>query len=123
MIFVAIDGDHIGETLETLLVKRDLPGATEYSESVAGLFNQIRHILEEAGATVYICAGDSLLASFPEDPFSIDLLKDHLPRGPCTYSIGIGWDSRTAYMALKVAKALGRNQIFSMINEFYTPRK
>ena len=115
-VFVAIDGDHVGEALESFLVQRDLEGAQKFSQAVARLFQEYRQRLEQAGATIYICEGDSLLASVPDAQFAPDLLKD-LATEPCSVSAGLGWDPRSAFLALKVAKALGRNQVHSLLDD------
>lgn len=114
-VFVAIDGDHVGESIESFLANHDLVGVKRFSQDVAQHFRDLRARLEQLEATIHFSEGDSLLVSFPRCRFNPAVLQD-LPIGPCTVSIGIGWNSRTVLMALKIAKALGRNQVFSLLD-------
>jgi len=121
-LFIAIDGDHVGDTLEYHLARCDLAQARGFSQEVAHVIRELDQRLEQAGATVHFSGGDNLIASMPKVAFEPRMLQD-LPRQPCTFSVGLGWDSRSALMALKVAKALGRNQVFSMLGDDHTRKE
>lgn len=115
-VMIAFDGDRVGESIESFLANCDLAGVRKFSQAVTKYFEDLKMQFEELGATIYLTGGDSLLVGLPRSRFDHTLLQA-LPSGPCTISIGIGWNSRTVLMALKTAKALGRSQTFSLLDD------
>ena len=108
-LFVAIDGDDVGVTLEALVLRGGVADLASFSRCVTARMAALTQRLEDMGAQVIFAGGDSILVEFalPE----IDLAWLHeLPASPCTFSVGIGHDLMTAYLALRVAKGKGKHQ-------------
>lgn len=108
-VFVAIDGDDVGNHLRDRIINDDLEGIASFSEQLSSYFMTLRSDLETRDYDIIFCAGDSLLAytmqSVPNSFFT------ELPTGPCTISIGIGETPEYAYLALQLAKARGKKQV------------
>ena len=106
-MFLAVDGDDVGRRLERLLIANLPEEAKAFSNGVdVDLANLRDHILA-VGADIVFCAGDGLLALVP-DSFDPSFMPD--PK-TITWSVGLGETSCDAVLALKKAKALGRNRV------------
>ena len=108
MLYLAIDGDRIGELLERLLLTEDLGGARRLSETVNFAVSVIGEALKRQGCELVFAAGDGVFAVASQD---VDVAAVPLHHGVLTFSMGISDSPREALLALKVAKGLGRNQV------------
>jgi hypothetical protein len=108
-MFYAIDGDEVGKKLEYYLVSDQVEKAIAYSSTIDHGVERICARLEELGAKILFRGGDSVLA---ESVHILDLELHSLNsnEGEITWSAGIGKTASLALLALKKAKALGRNQ-------------
>lgn len=110
--FVALDGDDVGVTLEKLILRGDLATARSFSEQMNRTMQTIKQGLERLGATIVFCGGDSILAEFSRETVDAQWIHDLAGR-PCTFSVGVGCSPVSAYLALRMAKGLGKNQTIS----------
>lgn len=107
-VYIAIDGDDVGNLLREKIISNDLKGSAELSSAIHSFIDSIVSILEQENCTTIFAGGDSILSLSPTKV--VDNLLDKLPQGPCTISIGIGETPEYAYLALQLAKARGKNQ-------------
>jgi GTP cyclohydrolase III len=123
MIVAHFDGDRIGPRLELLLLEEQLEEATAYSNAVERAMVALRDSLVQhvgAGAMVYVCGGDDLIVSFPDESISmgeIEKLRQEF-RSLCgqSISVGIGASARSAVHSLRRAKLLGGDRIISDVH-------
>lgn len=108
-LFVAIDGDDVGVRLEALVLQGRLADVRLFSQQVTETVSMVAAQLEQMGAQVIFAGGDSILATFAKPDMNLVWLHE-LPASPCTFSVGIGHDAMTAYLALRVAKGLGKHR-------------
>ena len=106
-MFYAIDGDEVGKKLEFYLASDQVENAIAYSEAITAETDAIRARLANLGARILFCGGDSILAE-SQELLSLDLGSGN--GAGVTWSVGIGGTPSSALLALKKAKALGRNQ-------------
>lgn len=112
--YLAIDGDDVGRRLEYFTITNNMQDLSEFStafkDAMCWLENIITHDLN---ATIIFSGGDNLLAKLQLNDatkISIDRLRlEFAQRAPATLSIGLGDEPRQAYLALKLAKASGKN--------------
>jgi GTP cyclohydrolase III len=118
MIVAHFDGDRIGPRLELLLLEEQLEEAAAYSTAVERAMVVLRDsLVEYTGATIYVCGGDDLIASLPDESISmsgIEKLRQEF-RSQCgqSISVGIGPSARSAVHNLRRAKLLGGDRIIS----------
>jgi hypothetical protein len=121
MIYIHIDGDNVGSNIELCLMDGRIQEATEISENVTDAFAKIRSsLMNESEATVHICAGDDLIASFVPNTKSMNLLHDlktgYFSKTGLTLSIGVGETVVYSLDNLRRAKMSGKNQIVGEMN-------
>lgn len=118
-LYISVDGDDVGSRLEYLILSGALGElqefSTNYKKAMAWLKDELRSHLD---ATIIFDGGDSLLATIPELLFDKQLVESirhrYLQESERTISIGIGNNSRDAYVALKIAKASGKNRLIDL---------
>lgn len=109
LYYIAIDGDDVGINLREKIISNDLHAASQFSDDLKTYFLKIRSLLEKLQHRIILCGGDDILTTCIAPP-DISFFEA-LPVGPCTISIGIGLSAETAYLALQLAKARGKNQV------------
>jgi hypothetical protein len=107
-IFIAIDGDRVGDTLERLILSNDLEGVRRFSAMVATALGALEEYLISQGCDIVFAAGDGLLAA---SHTAIDADAIVLNHGELTFSVGIASDPSESLLALKMAKGLGRCRV------------
>lgn len=114
--YLSIDGDDIGRRLEYLLLTNQVEALERFSLSFREAFNWLTEkLIEQLNARPIFFGGDNLLAVMETRPklkVELDSLsKGFLNRSECTLSIGLGASPVQSYVALKLAKASGKNRI------------
>ena len=108
MLYIAIDGDNIGATVERYVILEERDALTQYAASVDSAIKRLGDELSAIGGLIVFCGGDSVLAEFSEDQ-EIALIKKLIFRTRnIGISIGSGSTMREAYLALKMAKTSGK---------------
>jgi hypothetical protein len=115
-LYIAIDGDDVGQRLEHFVLTNDIDGLITFSRAYQSRVAWLSAKLSsELRATILFCAGDSLLASMAYScsaAVALDQVRKEFADGvERTLSIGIGSTPREAYLALKLAKLSGKNQL------------
>jgi GTP cyclohydrolase III len=114
-IYIAVDGDNVGNRLEYLMLLNDLESLGKFSESLEASMQWLQEqLIKGFGAVVFFNGGDNLLARVSER-LSIskldELRSEFASRTKITLSIGVGETPQEAYFALKLAKVGGKNVI------------
>lgn len=106
-IFIAIDGNNIGRKIEYLILDEKLEELQNFSNEISHRVRQISHAIESTGGKIFMSGGDNILAeiSNTQTDFLIDVLKKN-QTDRFTFSMGIGNNTKMAYLALKCAKAM-----------------
>ncbi|MFF8641710.1 mCpol domain-containing protein [Streptomyces sp. NPDC015345] len=114
MLFAIVDGDDVGNKIESHLLANDVAGFVQTSkmisltmETVAGSASRV------PGVAVISTGGDSILLQLGED--SITRLTDALEvlqqPGQFTFSVGVGRTLRESFIALRMAKSSGKCRV------------
>jgi GTP cyclohydrolase III len=118
MLYLAIDGDDIGNHLEYSMLTNEVQSLIEFSMLFQSAMTWLSKMLQDKlGAAIILCEGDTLLATLPSDNYSIEVLEQmraefrERTESSCTLSAGVGSTPREAYLALKLAKAGGKDRI------------
>ena len=119
-VYVSVDGDNIGDILEKHLINNNLDSAKKLSQSILEWIDNLsKFITDELNGEILIKGGDSLLCTIEEDKLNLFIkkIKEIQKNYPFTCSVGVGKSCRESFLALKIAKAKGRNHIQIGINE------
>ncbi len=113
-MFIAIDGDDVGRRLEYLIVKSTPHEVEEFSKYIGSAVESIVDRLLRIDGKIIVRGGDNILAEIR--PLSSAEVKD-LVNFPATgagiqFSVGTGETLVSAFLALKLAKAGGKNRCF-----------
>ncbi|MCL0094450.1 mCpol domain-containing protein [Dehalococcoidales bacterium] len=110
MLYVAVDGDDIGQLLTQRIYKvNNEHEVIQFSKLVTNTFAQVaRWVIQNQGEVLF-CTGDSILFKIPEA--LLDVALNHLKLEHFTVSVGVGRTLREAHWALNVAKSLGKARV------------
>ncbi len=120
MKYIGIDGDNIGDRLEFFLLESQEESIRSFSQEVELHLKKIWHALQQINAQMILCSGDSLLCKV--EVIDAVLLRKAITSertSGITFSAGIGETLKDAYIALKYAKASGKNKIIYLENGRY----
>jgi GTP cyclohydrolase III len=115
-MYIAIDGDDVGNKLEYFMLTNQLGQLKSFSELFAESFRWLEDTLtDDLDAAVIFSGGDNLLANTNNDDELITRLErlkiGFLEKSGRSLSIGLGATTREAYFALKLAKVSGKDKI------------
>lgn len=110
-VYVAIDGDDVGRRLEQLLSRDKEDEVVAFAVVIDEWIRKCSEYVQERGGNVVFAAGDSVLCRVPagasQSIYAMTKDVDH----DVTFSCGVGNTMSEAMMALKMAKARGRDQL------------
>lgn len=123
MLYLAADGDDVGNRLEYYMLVNEIQPLNRFSAKFQSAMSWLEEELTtKLGATIILCGGDTLLATLPSNCCSMEALEairidfekqqtedTEDAEDTCTLSVGLGKTPREAYLALKLAKASGKN--------------
>ncbi|HEY9848935.1 MAG TPA: mCpol domain-containing protein [Leptolyngbyaceae cyanobacterium] len=115
-LYIAVDGDDVGHYLEYLMLKNDTNELTQFATKYKQTMEWFAQTVEQTFEASFIFeGGDNLLFFVDEKNFSIEKLEifrsDFANRVGRTLSIGLGYNARESYFALKLCKVSGKNCI------------
>lgn len=114
-LYIAIDGDDVGNRLEYLMLTNDLENLREFSELLNSKMLWLQEqLVHKFNALVFFSGGDNILVSVDGglEISELDQLReDFATETHITLSIGLGETPQEAYFALKLAKVGGKNAI------------
>ena len=102
MIYLAIDGDRIGDHLERYFLTEDLDAARQLSDLIKERLDDIASVIGETGDELFK-GGDSVLIKLDTLP-EMNQLKSILWDHKIVFSCGISDSIRGSWLALKMAK-------------------
>ncbi|MDB9526779.1 mCpol domain-containing protein [Oscillatoria sp. CS-180] len=114
MKYIGIDGDDVGAKLELFLLQNDERKIAEFSRSVENTVRRLESQARELDLEVIFCAGDSLLCKGQEQALGKLIRILNFQQESLSFSAGIGNTIKDAYIALKYAKASGKNMIINL---------
>ena len=119
MKYIGIDGDDIGAKLELFLLENNENKVKLLSQEVDLSISNIAQEIEEIGMQIIFCSGDSLLCK--GEQVSLDKLSRIIKKNGngINFSAGVGCTIKNAYIALKYAKASGKNKLVVLENDQY----
>ncbi len=110
--FYGLDGDKIGSIIEFYIIKNDMDALSLFSNMVSRVLAEIREAILQNSGMVIFCAGDSILFNGQfDDAWCEKMLEKFVLATGRTASLGVGDSSTTAYLALKLAKAMGGGRV------------
>ena len=111
-VFVAIDGNGIGRVIEGCILAERFAELTAFSEQVTRIVQTLKHAIEIRGGEVYLAGGDNLLARMPRNGLEeVCRQVADSETARLHFAIGVGLDSRGAYLALKYAKTFSHRRV------------
>ena len=110
-LFISIDANETGKSLEKIIFAEDHAGLRAFSDKMKQMVYDLESYLKDRGASVYMAGGDNVLAEIPEDliPEIIAYTRNLNQTQNMRFSVGVGRSAAQSYMALKYAKV---NDIF-----------
>ena len=122
-MFIAADGDDVGSRIELFILKGQMAELKEYSEKFNSSIDWlIDMLIAEFNATIYLKGGDSILVGMLNAAEIYNLIENlrqqFSQKSGNSLSVGIGHSPLDAYLALKYAKASGKNciRLYSDLN-------
>jgi hypothetical protein len=118
--YLALDGDNIGSRIELHVLQENIEGLRAFTESFNSVTNAIiNRLRENPDINILLFGGDSLLLAMPAGQIEavIELITEVTTGTTFTFSGGYGPTMRHAYLALKIAKASGKNRICPLTSE------
>ncbi|MEN0004621.1 MAG: mCpol domain-containing protein [Bacteroidota bacterium] len=110
--YLGLDGDSIGRVIESYLITNKPDKLNEFSLSISNAISEISDIVRDNEGTVIFYGGDSILYKGAlNKELGEKILKVFFERTGKTASIGIGKTTTESYLAMKLAKANGGNQV------------
>ncbi|MFF4882642.1 mCpol domain-containing protein [Streptomyces nigra] len=114
MAFAIIDGDDVGNKVETHILANDITKFVESSRMInAALEGLAARMAELPGVSLVHTGGDSILIEVQDG--SVDLITQALNEaqspGTLTFSAGVGSTLRQSFLALRMAKSSGKCRI------------
>lgn len=118
MKYVYIDGDDIGLQIEKALLTGDEAGLQAVNQAVSHAIGEITDYLTAHGCHIIFSGADGVI--FKASKVDIPDLRCYLAGVgmPLRFSVGIGNSLRESFMALRYAKARGKNGIAVLDSEF-----
>jgi len=118
-VFVALDGDNIGASVERAAMADDLDTIISQSEKIAAGQKAIRDWAESNGADIYIDGGDDIAFTLPEEKVEdLDELRRIYNRATgFTVTIGVGETISKAGHAMLYGKLNGKDQVNEWVED------
>ena len=115
-IYLAADGDDVGNIIEYHMLRNDLPSLGAFSSKFTRELNKLcDKLCQTLDAEVIFCGGDNLLISFDFASLDHDVLElirqDFAKYALTTITFGLGTTPRNALIALNFAKVSGKNKL------------
>lgn len=112
-VFVALDGDNIGASVERAAMKDDLQTIIDQSRKISKGAQVIKKWAEDHDGDIYIYGGDDVAFTLPESLVSkLDTLRYKYTKATgFTVTIGVGKSISRAGHAMLYGKLNGKNQV------------
>ncbi len=105
--YISIDCNNTGRIIESYLLNNNLPALRRYNLKLNKAIDNLSRRIEEVGGIIHLSGGDNILAQIGEESIQkIILYVDEYTEPEIQFSIGLGEDAVSAYIALKYAKSV-----------------
>lgn len=105
--YISIDCNNTGRIIESYLLSNNLPALRRYNLKLNKVIDNLSARIEEVGGIIHLSGGDNILAQIGEEFIQkIILYVDEYTEPEIQFSIGLGEDAVSAYIALKYAKSV-----------------
>lgn len=105
-LFISVDGNNIGKQLERYILSERFDALKSFSDRVSAAVSGLSRFVVGIGGNVLMSGGDNLLATVPKNECcSLKCFLDGLQTRDLSFSMGIGYNARASFLALKYAKA------------------
>ncbi len=116
--YISLDGDDIGNKIAKCYLENDEAKLTRTIHELNSILTQIRDYLNFRGFEIIFFAADGIACK----GLDLDLLafSQHLQKvgkPMYSFSVGIGDDLQSSFIALKYAKSIGKNTIVVSEND------
>jgi hypothetical protein len=111
-IYISVDGDDTGNKIAKSYLENDEIALARIIQELTSILTQICEYLRFVGFEIIYCAADGIAckgSTLDIDNFIHHIRTIRIPN--YTFSVGIGNDLQTSYLALKYAKAVGKDKI------------
>lgn len=115
LMYLAIDGDDVGNQIEYHILKNEALELTDFSKIYLNAMTWLKQTMLQLNNTeIILSGGDNLLLALPGsiDVSQIENIRlQFSSQVNSTLSMGIGNSLQEAHIALKYAKVSGKNQL------------
>ena len=109
MVYVAVDGDNIGQLLTQRIYTNNDREVIQFSALVTDTFTTVAKWVIQNKGEVLFCTGDSILFKISET--LLDSALHHIKPEHFNVSVGVGRTLKESHWALNVAKSLGKARV------------
>jgi hypothetical protein len=116
MVYVAIDGDDIGQKIAYCYLQNSPAALKEVNDTVQDKVKRLSLLLEGFGFKIIFCAADGVTAYSDSMPMDYSKMSGNISKlagSDITFSVGVGENLRESYIALQMAKSKGKAQIYN----------
>ncbi|WP_411119545.1 mCpol domain-containing protein [Streptomyces sp. 058-1L] len=113
MPFSIIDGDDVGNKVESHLLSNNVSGFTGASKMITEFIESLADALSRVSTAKIVSAGgDSILVEIDQTAIGelIEVLDSRQRPGVFTFSAGVGPTLRESFIALRMAKSTGKQK-------------
>ena len=114
--YLALDGDDIGRRLELHMLTENESELKKFSATFEEVLSRLmENILQDRDVVILLQGGDSILIGVPRAKIDmvVEKVRAAVYGSGFTFSGGYGSTMRESYLALKLAKATGKNRILA----------
>ncbi|MFH9768162.1 mCpol domain-containing protein [Streptomyces microflavus] len=113
-LFAIVDGDDVGNKVESRILANDVTGFVSTSEMISAAMERTAdRAARVPGVMVISTGGDSILLQLDDDSVAelVDVLEALQRPGYITFSVGVGGTLQQSFIALRMAKSSGKCKI------------
>ncbi len=116
MKYIYVDGDNIGLLIENCFLNNDEHSLKLINELVHETVNRVKELLISENNTIIFCGADGIIGKAQNFNGERLLEKIRMEKNHFTFSFGIGESLRESYVALRYAKANGKDIGAELLN-------
>lgn len=104
--YISIDCNNTGRIIESYLLSDNLSALRKYNLKLNNAIDNLSKKIEDIGGIIYLSGGDNILAQIGVEYIqTVISYVDEYTEPEIQFSIGLGEDAVSAYIALKYAKS------------------
>ena len=118
MKYIYIDGDDIGLMIEKCFMGNDEKNLKKINTTINRAITQLTEYLTKEGCDIIFSGADGIIFKKQNPNTAAILSHINTINTSITFSIGVGNSLREAFLALRFAKANGKNGIATLDSDF-----